>query len=433
MEKHVLSLVLLFTLVFCLIPGLVFVETERGNSLPEGVTEIDLRTVLGSGAADVIWACMVNADIGIVFRSIPDDNDDQDVRVNEELIVLNMREISVLSRTQIDEKYDYSIRGWEGGAFVLLGKPIKRTQDQWRYWVSDSERPYLRLNVLPDGTMDEERVEQSSQMVMQGGKTLIQTAIDGSLHAVDLATGEEALLIQGVPRALWAPDAAEEIKTQAAYEAYNRYVPCWDELADWVEGEELGFYNVREFYPNMALDEDRFVYTVVSWEWNAGFGVYDLQTRMDHRFTGDGDFFGLVGDTLFGEALLVDINTYETTALPELVQEQFEAAALWATDAYVEYDISPDSKKLALTGMIARSNELRSWWDRSGTEPKFDYAHTVTITDILTGDLIKAYDIDNPLAMESRVEFYDDTHAMLFCEPKDNGGSAFMYLLNIEE
>lgn len=434
MKKQMCSLVLMVALVFCLIPVPAYMEAKRGSTLPEGVTEIDLRTVLGSDAADVTWACMLNAETCIALRSLPDSEEEQDAHVYTELIVLDMRKVSILSRTQIREAYAYTIRGWEDGAYVLSGRPLKRAQDDRNYWTMDEGSPYLHISVSPDGTMKEERVAKSSQTVMQSGKTAVREAIDGSLYAVDMATGEEELLIQGIPHTLWSPDAPEEIRSDAAYEAYAKYVPSPEEVGYWMQNGELGFYSVREFRVYRTLDEDRFVYTVTRWEQEGGgYGIYDLRTRTDHRITALGEFFGQVGDTLFGEAISVDINTYETTTLPASVQEQLEAAARWMTHADVEFSISPDGRKLALTGMIARIIEEKSWWDHSGDESKFVYEHTVTITDIQTGELIRTYDIDNPLATESTVEFYDETHAMLFCAPKGESGSAFIYLLDIGE
>lgn len=435
MKKQMLLWILALSQFLCLFSSAAHREEARGTVLPKGVTEINLGTVLGSGAANVIDAWMPNANICVLLRSRLENEEYNDMPIYYEIVVLDMRDLSVLSRTPVLHASYYSPRGWEGGAFHFWFIPIKVVQDNPLYWIEDVERSYLCICVFPDGTVDTDNVMRSNLTVMQGGKTGIRTAIDGSLYAVDLAMGGEELLVQGIPRNLWASDAPEEIKTEAAFEAYAKYIPCWDELDyHWVNREEINFYNVREFHVYRALDEDRFVYTVSGWEWSgAGYGIYDLRTRTDHRITGNGDFFGLFGDTLFGEATRADVNTYETTTLPELVQEQFDAAARWDTDTYVEYDISQDGKILAITGMIARSIEEKRWWNQRGFEPKFDYAHTVTLTDIQTGELIKAYDIDNPLATERTVAFYDDTHVMLFCRPKEERGTAYIYLLNIEE
>lgn len=448
MKNRSVHLLLILTLFLCLFQGLAHAETgpvsregvdslvELNTIVPDGVTEIDLRIALGDDAREVKEAWMQSADICILLRSQPEDEDDKYGLTQYELIVLDMRNLSVLSRTPVLHASNYYQRDWENGTLRFWFTPFGDTQEPPQNdalpWIDDAELSYICVSVSPDGTVDMGYSMRSELMVMPGGKTAIRTAIDGSLYAVDLTTGEDNLLIQGIPRELWQPNTPEELQTVAAFEAYSKYVPCWDELEDWNDEEDLDFYNTREFYARKPLDEFRFVYTVSSWEWSAGYGIYDLRTRTDHRITGHGDFFGMAGDTLFGETLKADINTYESVRLPELVREQFEAASRWDTSALVDCSISPDGKLLALTGMIARSIEEKSWWDTRGFEPKFDYAHTITLTNLETGEFVKAYDIDNPYATESTVSFYNNKQLMLFCTPEELG-SAYIYLFDVEE
>ena len=446
MKKHLGHLLLVLPLFLCLFQSPAHAETlpvsreklstdslaELRTVVPEGVTEIDLRVILGDDAREVKKAWMQNADICILLRSQPEDEAEKYGPTLYELIVLDMQYLSILSRTPVPNASYYFHQGREDDAFRFWFTPIEVTleepQDDSLSWMDDAARSYICVSISRDGTVDIGDSVRSELTVMPGGKIAIRTAIDGSLYGEDLTTGKEDLLIQGIPRELWQPNTPEELQTVAAFEAYAKYVPCWDELEDWDDKEELDFYNTREFHVSKPLDEFRFVYTVSSWEWSAGYGIYDLQTRTDHQITRQGDFFGMVGDTLFGESLKASINTYESARLPELVREQFEAAARRDTGALVDCDISPDGKSVALTGMMARSIEEKSWWDTKGIEPKFDYAHTITLTNIETGDLVKAYDIYNPFATESTVSFYANTLFMLFCTPKELG-SAYIYLL----
>ena len=387
---------------------------EPPTVVPEGVTEIDLRAVLGGDALDVEDAWMLNADVSVILRRL------QEI-AGYELILLNMRDLSVLSRTPVSHaKYDYWREpGREDGAFYLLFTPEGFDWD-------DPEFSFVKAIISPDGTVDTSASVPSRRTVMPGGKTAVRKADDGSLYAVDLDTGEEELLIQGVAG----------FQGEYSYEAYLGYVPCRDDIEYNVDedGDSLSIpfpldedsfddywpYFYREFYVHKPLDEHRFVYTVSGWEWGAGFGVYDLQTRTDHRITGSGFFYGVVGNTLYGATLMADANTYETSPLPETVRWQL-GEVYQMEDGRVDYDISPDGRLLAFTGMKSR---YAIYGIADG--------HTVTITDIQTGEVIKAYDIDNPFASEYSVTFYGDTRFMLFFRPEESG-SAYIYLFDAEE
>jgi hypothetical protein len=174
---------------------------------------------------------------------------------------------------------------------------------------------------------------------------------------------------------------------------------------------------IRDFRYVTPLDDHRFVYGIKAWEWEAGFGVYDLQTHTDHRVTSHGYFLGVAGGYIFGSTLKADANTYTTSALPESLWSMLEFIYSIKND-YLDHSISPDGKLLALTG-------------RYSSYAPYDIGHTVTITDINTGEIVKTYDLGHPRADESTVAFYDDTHVMLLCWPEEFG-SAFIYLFNVE-
>lgn len=61
--------------------------------------------------------------------------------------------------------------------------------------------------------------------------------------------------------------------------------------------------------------------------------------------------------------------------------------------------------------MKARFREKNLWQvSMEGTKPVHREASNVRVTDIQTGDIVKAHDICNPFAKEGEVSFYDDTH-----------------------
>lgn len=433
MKKRWFLVFVSLALCLCLMPNQAHRTIAQDTTLPDGVTEIDLQTILGDDAIDIKEAWMPNADICILLRSKPEEEDEKYGATFYELITLDMKALSPISRTPIPNAAYHYRSGWDDGILQFWFMASEGSSYNSLFWIKDAVRSTRCVSIAPDGTMDISDTPQRGRVVMPDGTTAIETANDGSLYAIDLKSSEKELLIQGIPRALWQPDTPEALASDTAFEAYAQYVPCPDEAEHWLDESSLDFYHTREFYATYVLDAYRFVYVVSSWEWSAGYGVYDLRTRTDHRITGHGDFFGIVNNTLFGETLRADATTYEITPLPELVHEQFEAAARWDTNALVDCDISPDGKLLALTGMIARSHSEKKWWTEKNIEPKFDYAHTVTLTDIETGALVATYDIDNPLATESIVSFYDDTHIMLFCEPTQQGGSSYIYLLDISD
>lgn len=423
MRKGLTFLLLILSLFPCLVKSPTQAQTspvsreelsadskaEIRTVVPEGVTEIDLKVALGDDVYDVSDAWMLNADVCVILRQPLEDGDD-------ELVILDTRDCTVLSRTPIPYVTYLSERGWEDGAFNLLFMP----EGSYR---SDAAFSYVKATVTPDGKVMIGTVPNGF-MVMPGGKTAVREA-DGSLYAVDLKTGKEELLIQGVPSmtADWEG---------ASYETYRKYVPCPDDIGYYgldEDGDPLSiafpvdedtyYANSicywRDFYVYKPLDEYRFAYTVSGWEWNAGYGVYDLKTHTDHRITGSGDFYGMAGNTLYGSALRTEVNTLEASPLPISVQEQFEEVS-YMENGVVDCDISPDGRLLALTGMKSRRSD----------------ASTVTVTDIRTGSIIKAYDIYNPFAFEYSVSFYSNTRFMLFFWPEEHG-SAYIYLFNVAE
>ncbi|MCL2867607.1 MAG: hypothetical protein FWF47_07605 [Clostridia bacterium] len=410
-------------------PRLTDLLEELRTVVPDDVKEIDLRTVLGDDVLDVEEAWMLNADVCVLVRNPGWDK-------GYEIILLDLKDFSILSRTPVPYQADqYVLKpGWDGSGYYLQFFSWRElpdhSGDDWEQYIYEFMYNYVRASILPDGTVDVGGLTQNWHTVMPGGKTVIRTADNGSLYAIDLAADEEELLIQGS-----LSEDSDEIAG---------YVPFWDELRP--EGWDMrqdGFYpfydpediyfSIRVFKVAQPLDEHRFVYTVNTWECCVGYGVYDLQTRTDHRITGLWYFYGMGGDMLYGTTLMANANTYESSPLPESVQEQFAEVSDYMTSNEVNCDISPDGRLLALTGMKERINEANKWWVSRGEEPWYkSEGNTVTITDIRTGDVIKAYDIYNSFATVYSVSFYGDTRIMVFFQPNELG-SAYLYFFNIAE
>lgn len=428
MKKRVALLPLVLSVFLCLFLSPAHgedSETKPRTFVPEGVTEIDLRTVLGDDALEVVDAWTQNGEIFTFLLSRPMEEEGLYTPTLFELIVWDRSNGTILSRTPIPPAGDNYRQGWEDSTLYLLFEPnLVR-------WYDPAYR-FTKATVALDGKVEIDNNVSNRLTVMPGGKTIIREADDGSLYAYDVAAQKEELLIQGVPGMgiFWDWDYSEEEIAELFpffnddHEAIAEYVPFWDELPEnWTDLPDdfsypfkphEGSLSIRQFYVYKPLDEHRFVYTVSSWEWDNGYGIYDLRTHTDHRITGRGFFYGMGGNTLFGSTLMADADTYDSSLLPESVREQFESVSeSWYGDGNVDYDISPSAT------LLARS-DMQSW--ESGI-------CMVTITDIQTGNIVKAYDIVNPLATEYSVAFYDDVHCMLFCAPKERG-SAYIYLLD---
>lgn len=385
-------------------------DMDRRAIIPAGVTKIDLRTVLGDEVLDAENAWMLRADVYVILL-----NHEWSSNRNYEIIVLDTQKNTILSRTPVPDTDYLRRQRLEDGVLSLWFM-------SWRKLPEDVSSDQLAPDegiiacVSPDGTVDIRYFTQSRHTLMASGKMAVFIADDGSLCSVDLDTGEEELLLQG----------------SAASDAYSsvvsKYVPFWDELPEAPKGPEFEFYpfkpdhplfSVRAFHVYKPLDEYRFVYTVTGWEWGAGFGIYDLQTRTDHRITGRGAFLGMVGDTLIGEVLRADANTYESLPLPEAVRSVFSdyVYSQWNTE-HCDFDISPDGKLLAYLGR---------------EDPSFgDVPSIVSITDLQSGEVIQDYSIDVPFALEETLHFCDDAHLLLFCKPEPLG-SAYILLFNVGE
>ncbi len=185
--------------------------------------------------------------------------------------------------------------------------------------------------------------------------------------------------------------------------------------------EEEDFFNgvhllMRGFRVCKALDAHRFLYRVYVWEGDgAGYGVYDLATRTDHRITGRGAFLGMGGNTLYGDMLMADADTYETSTLPEVSRNQMEQINGYFGSDYIHHDISPDGRLFALFNR------------------ETDDVYTITVTDIRAGKVVWMHEVkDVAWTPYWQMAFRDETRLILFHEPL-NEGSPHIYLIDLSE
>ena len=446
MRRHAIGSVLL--MILCVVLFCCAAYAAPHTVVPEGVTEIDLGAILGADAPDLAEAWPLQEDLCVVLHRVGEAEDSLETGegAHFEILVVDVLHPAILSRTPIPPTALYwHEQVWENGVFCLKFTVEAEPWVSWEDmtdWRQESNYRYIKASVWVDGTVT---VSDSSDVwytIMPGGEQAVFTADDGSLCVVDLNTGREELLLQGIPRVQATPAGDLYFESLDVMPEKPVYIPFWDELPSdtWdeihddsypFEAEDI-IFSIREFYAVAPLDAHRIAYHVVSWEWNNGFGVYDLRTRTDHRITGRGNFFGARGNALFGSRLKADADTYETSPLPALVRRQFSEASFWMTNELVAYDISPDGRLLALTGMVPRMIAEAYGEDDEDKESWPDYAHTVAITDMQTGEVVKTYDIENPFAAESKIYFYDNTHLMLYCHPAALG-SAYLYFFDLEK
>ena len=371
--------------------------------LLKAVREIDLRPALGEDAQEIVGAWMLDRDSCVLHRLASDTGD-------EELIILNLQGPSVRARHAIPmTSYMKQLSRADGGATLLF-----ETAGQ-----GDGSASALSVQIRPDGQVSMVSL-WDGPTPMADGQLAVSTDSGGSLLATETATGSQRLLLQGVPDSMTQDDA---------YARYLQYQPCADDVGydgRDAEGNPLGLqlplseaafeenytWLWRSFYLHAPLDAQRFVYAAFGWEWGAGFGIYDLKTGQDHRFTGRGQLYGQYGNKLIGSSLIADVDSLEVRALPESIQEQLRQVSAME-DGHVNYAIPPSGSLLALTGLKSRQPD----------------AHTLTLTDINSGKLVFSYDIEKPDASEDSISFLDDSRFLLFMSPQE-GGSAYLYLFD---
>lgn len=388
---------LLLTLLVC---TLLLAQAAQAESLQE----INLDDFLG-GALQVENAWMLSPGVCVLLGRAPGEED-------MAVALWNVDGAGPPALTALPGAASLQAQGREEGGMCMVLTP------------QDDAAPLIRVVIALNGEVS--RYEVPAGITdMPGGQMAIREAADGSLYAVNRATGAEGLLLQGVP-APW-----DEPREGAAFRMYRQYVPAPDGEAghDGTDGQggplslslpldggafmDNAQWFIRSFHVYAPLDAQRFVYTVSGWEQGAGFGVYDLSTNTDHRITGRGFLYGLAGNLLFGSTLKADAATYETVPLPVLIQRQlYEVSAM--EDGIVAYDLSADGTMLALTGM----------------QNRYQDALSVTIADTAAGEVVMGYQIDNPHATAAGISFYDDFRVLVLYQSPE-GFLTHLYLGDI--
>ncbi len=373
------------------------------------VKEIDLVKVLNSDISFVTNAWMLKPNTCVLLCQVKKDS-------GFELILIDTGDCSIISYTHIPRVKYFLKQGWDNGTFYLLLQPESSDNNNYQNFLIKV------LVTMEDKVSISEVLDRITPM--PGGKTAIRETADRSLNIINLVTNEEELLLQGVPDGL-----TTDHDGTTRYDLYKQYVPCPDDVGYDVKDadgrpmthpiDEDSFFNNeiwlwRYFRVYEPLDEHRFVYTVSGWEWGAGFGIYDLRTHTDHRITGRGYFYGMAGESLFGSYLKANTNTYETSPLPQTIQEQLAQISAME-DGIVDYDFSPDGKLLALAGLNSRQVN----------------AKTLVITDTETGDIIRELNIDYQRAWVDSVSFYSQQNLLLLFKPEGEGGS-YICLLDLK-
>lgn len=394
----------LLCLLLCLalLPALV-----KAAPAKPGAT-IDLGSHLFESAPHVVDAFAVSPQVCALLYQSPDEG-------LLELIFFDLEGQKVQDSVPLQGAQALLSKSWQGGSLCLRLYPAGWEEGQ----------PLLTACINPDQTVTF-GTAPDAETLLPGGEVAILTAQDGSLVAKDIKTGREDLLIKGIPPSFFTPQG------QADYASYQAYQPVADDVG--FDGkDEFGFplpfalpqdpqsyaenemWLVRSFHFYQPLDAQRFVYAAYGWEWGAGFGMYDLNTNTDHRFTGRGTLFGLKGGVLTGTSLQADPDSLQTTPLPGVITAQLEAVTAME-DGVVTYDLSPDGRLLAIAGLDTRE----------------EGAPMLRISDLKTGQALYEAQASATGALAQRVVFLDGARVMVLLLPGE-GGPASLQVFALTE
>ncbi len=383
----------------CTGAGLAGAAHAEGMTLePVHTAEIDLGDIIGNDAVYAESAWMLNPDVCVVYLSLPDEE-----RV--EIVLVDVNNAQVLSRTAVSDVSYPNKTGWEEGSFYIVFAP-PYTED------ASADAADTRVSVAQDGTVSVCSVPRNCITMPDG--TVIRAENDG-LYSIKYLTEEaeeSALLLQGVPHP-YASNFQDD-----AYEAFQQYEACPDEVGyDGTDEEGLSLsiafpmdedtfndhaiWFSRTYNVYKALDDTRFLYTVSGWEWGAGFGIYDLATRTNHRITGRGYLYGMAGNKLYGSALVVDSDTYQSEPLPLAIQEQFKKVSALVDEVTV-YDMAPDGKLIAF---------IESCPDEESA--------LFTLMDAQTGGTTWQSEMPEGFPDNCRIRFYGNAQLMIFAKAEE--------------
>lgn len=376
-------------------------------ALPAGFRAIPLAGILGEQASHVVDARMLQGDTCVLSLQSPETG------------LMSVAVIDIASQLPVqpipvpDAGYLHR-QGWRDNQYWLLFGPQN---------LGDPSGPRDMIQVLvgQDGGISMISLPPG-QMDMPGGQTSIQEE-DGSLYALHRATGQRELLLQGVP------DAWSAGRTGATYQMFQAYQPAPDEPGyngldaygqplplslpiDEAAFQEHAIWLWRDYHVYAPLDAQRFVYSVSGWEWGAGFGIYDLATRSNHRFTGQGWLMGMVGRQLYGSGLQVDGDSYARSPLPDSVAAQFDFISD-SLDVLLSYALSPDGRLLALVS----------------SDPEEEPVSSLTLTDMVSGAVLRQQQLMIPDVEDLRLSFSGNSQLLLLTRMDSQPG--LLYLIDL--
>lgn len=395
-----LRLLLLLLLCLALLPQLAQAEPFLAT------TSIDLGRVLNESALHLVDAFVVNEQACALLYQSPGEG-------QLELIFFDLVGLKALHSVLLSGAESLLSRAMVGETLCLTFTP--------KGW--EEGQPLLSACVQPDLTVTF-GTTRDDEVLLPGGQTAILTAEDGSLVAKDVQTGQETLLIKGIPPSFLTPSG------QPDYQSFLQYQPVKDDVGydgqdaygmqltlpkTQQEYEENEFQLVRSFHFYQPLSATRFVYAAFGWEWGAGFGVYDLAKKSDHRFTGRGSLFGLKDGKLISTTLIADTQTLQSSPLPKNITGQLEEVVAME-DSVVAYDIAKNGRLLAIAGLNTRE----------------EGAPVLRVSDLNTGRALYEAQPLSPDALPQRVAFVGSNRVLLFLLSEE-GGPASLQLYTFSE
>jgi hypothetical protein len=396
-HKNIWRLLILLSCLLVLSLSAGLAQPARAKDVPSTTlktlssSNINLSKCLGYEAAHAANAWMLNDEVCVVLLRPPEAD-------YAELALVHVEDVQVLSRTSVAGISYLRECRWDDDVLYLVFAPP--------YSEDTGVIPeYIKASIAQDETVSLDTVP-SDGIIMPDGDTFIHEA-GGSLYAIDLLTGGNTLLLQGVP------DPYSDSFQGDTYEIFQQYEAGPDEM--WYDGtnedgyplslaidEETFYDNEIQFWRNYhvvkALDDSRFIYAVYGWEWGAGFGIYDLKTHTNYRITGRGYFYDTVGNTLYGSYLTADSETYQSTPLPLALQEQFEKVNA-QVDEVTDYSVAPNGRLVAFMSDLPDESDYK----------------LLSVMDAQSGNTLWVWALEFDESPDVfRIHFYNNTQLMIY-------------------
>lgn len=387
-----------YAILFIFMTCSTLLSVEAASSLvPLSVRIIDLEKLIGLDANSALDALVMNQSTCVLLIHSPETQ-------NTDIVLFDTDDEQVISATTVTNADVLQGHYWcEGNLYLWLQPSIEENTEKI------GEHVEVRIT---QGRQVSISIKKQEVMVMPGGEIGVFGAPDGSLVALNLMSNSTELLLQGVPDNL-----SSDRDDLLAYLKYLQYVPHLDEIGYSSTNEnvppfthplsESDFHENevwlwRYYEPFEPIDEHRFVYAVAGWEWNAGYGIYDMENHVNYRIAGDGMLLGRRGARLFGSNMETDVETYHSRRLPLTMRELLSKIAD-QEDHTTSFDLSPNGELLAIAGSKTTGNA------------------TISILSTQTGNTQSIVDIPPPFSShECRVSFLNDTSVLLLYLPTGN-------------